>query len=509
MPRVQRSIVVKAPIDRVYQWWARWENLPAILPHVREVRRTSNLSMHWSAEAADGNTVEWDTALVQDLPQRQLAWEGRAAGTLHKGLVDFEPLSGNRTRLRVTISEAGEAPFRPGGSGILVQDLDAALERFRELIEANPVVVPGPTAYRSLFYKAMAATAGVLLIAGLAWSVVTLVEVWMIMLGALLLAATLEPAVAWLTRRRMPRGLAVTIAYLALLSGATILVLVLIPAVMTQGQELAGRLPDYAEQFQGLLARWHERHPLIPPGSQVMAYLAQQGSTMLGSAFSWTTRVIWLLIVALSILFLALFILLDGRRLMDTLLRLIPFSQKAQLPALARTLQERIGHYMLGLVVICLLAGVITWGALGAMGVPYALLIGALTAILQAIPFVGPLIGGGLAVSAGFSHSPQLALWTLIVYTVIQQLIGQFIFPLIMGRTLGIHPVWIALALLVGGTLHGLVGAFMAIPVAIAISIVLECYYFPWAEARASEDIPESAPLPRGDNRDALPPGWS
>lgn len=508
MPRVQRSIVVKAPIDRVYQWWARWENLPAILPHVREVRRTSNLSMHWSAEGADGNTVEWDTALVQDLPQRQLAWEGRAGGILHKGLVDFEPLSGNRTRLRVTISEAGEAPFRPGGSGILVQDLDVALERFRELIESTPVLVQSPTAYRGLFYKAMAATAGVLVIAGLAWSVVTLVEVWMIMLGALLLAATLEPAVAWLARR-MPRGLAVTIAYLALLSLATVLVLVLIPAAMTQGQELAGRLPDYAEQLQGLLARWHERHPIIPPGSQVMAYLAQQGSMMLGNAFSLTTRLLWLLVVALSILFLALFILLDGRRLLDTLLRFIPLSQKAQLPALTRTLQERIGHYMLGLVVICLLSGAITWGALAAMGVPYALLIGALTAFMQAIPFVGPLIGGGVAVFAGFSHSPQLALWTLIVYTVIQQVIGQFLFPLIMGRTLGIHPVWIALALLVGGTLHGLVGAFMAIPVAIAVSIVLECYYFPWAEAKSSEGVPETPSLPRIDKGEGLPPGWS
>ncbi|MFP5501157.1 MAG: AI-2E family transporter [Candidatus Sericytochromatia bacterium] len=487
MPPVTRTLIVNAPVDRVYQWWARMENLPQVLPHVREVKRTGPFTTHWRAEDRDGQAFEWEAEVVQDMPQRSLEWESRTGPLPHRGHVDFEALAGNRTRLRLTITETGVAPR---GTGLLVQDLDAGLERFRDLIEARPPRPPLAVAspYRDLFYRAMSAAAGVLLVAGLAWSLVSLIEVWMILLGALLLAATLNPAVAWLeTRASMPRGVAVAITFMTVLAGVSVFLFVLIPGIITQGQELASKLPGYVAETQALLSRLHAQHPMIPEGGMIMSYVGEYGSTVLSNVFSLTTRFIWIVVVVLSILFLALFILLDGKRLQETVVRLLPIPQRAQVPALFHTVQERIGHFMLGLAFICILAGVITWGALALMGVPYALLIGAVTTLLQAVPFVGPLFGGALATLIALSKSPEAALWTVIVYAVIQQLIGQFFFPLIMGRTLGMHPVWIVIALLVGGTLYGLVGAFVAIPIAIAVSIVLECYYFPWAEAKAGD----------------------
>ncbi|MOA08208.1 AI-2 transport protein TqsA [compost metagenome] len=219
----------------------------------------------------------------------------------------------------------------------------------------------------------------------------------------------------------------------------------------------------------------------------VMSYVGEQAAAVLSNVFSLTTRFIWMLVVVLSILVLSLFILIDGARLRDALTRLMPIPQKAHMPALIHTVQERVGQYMLGVAFICGLAGLLTWGALALMGVPYALLIGAVTTLLQVVPFVGPLFGGAIAGAIGLSKSPETALWTLVIYMIIQQLIGQFLFPLIMGRTIGMHPAWVMVAILIGGTLYGLVGAFVAIPIAIAISIVLECYYVPWAEARSAE----------------------
>lgn len=487
MPPVTRTLIVNAPVDRVYQWWARMENLPQVLPHVREVKRTGPFTTHWLAEDREGLPVEWDATIVQDLPQRSLEWESRVGPLPHRGHVVFEALAGNRTRLHLTLTETGATPR---GSGLLIEDLDAGLARFREVIEARAPRPPLPQAspYRDLFYRAMSAAAGVLLVVGLAWSLLALIEVWMIILGALLLAATLNPAVAWLeARARMPRGVAVAVTFAAVLAGVGVLLFVLIPGIISQGQELANRLPGFVMEVQALLSRLHAQHPIIPEGTMVMNYVAEYGSAVLSNAFSLTTRFIWIVVVLLSILFLTLFILLDGKRLQETVMRLFPIPQRAQMPALVHTVQERIGHFMLGLAFICILTGLITWGALALMGVPYALLIGAVTTLLQAVPFVGPLFGGALATLLALSKSPESALWTLIVYAVIQQLIGQFFFPLIMGRTLGMHPVWIVIALLVGGTLYGLVGAFVALPIAIAVSILMECYYFPWAEAKAGE----------------------
>jgi predicted PurR-regulated permease PerM len=492
LPPIERTIIVQAPVDRVYQWWARWENLPTILPRIQQVKKTGPFSTHWWAEAADGRPLEWDAAIVLDLPQRQLEWESRTGPLAHKGHVDFEALAGDRTRLKLTMTPP------PNGEAFRSEDLDIALDRFKDLIEAaSPPPAPLPVAYpyRDLFYRAMSAAAGVLLVAALAWSLVSLIEVWMIMLGALLTAATLSPAVAWLTRLRIPRAIAVLLTFGAVLAGTSVLLIVLIPSIMGQGQELAARIPGYAAEVQTLLSKWHTTHPAIPEGTQVTGYVADQASAMLANAFSLTTRFIWLLVVFLSIMFLSLFMLLDGSRLQEAILRLMPIPQKAQVPALLHTVQERLGRYMLGIVFICALTGVITWGALALMGVPYALLIGAFTTLMQVIPFVGPLFGGGLAALVGLSKSPETAIWTLVVYAAIQQVVGQFLFPVIMGRTIGMHPVWIMVALLIGGTLYGLVGAFMAIPIAITLSIMMECYYFPWAEAKAEEGAAPTTPV--------------
>lgn len=350
-------------------------------------------------------------------------------------------------------------------------------------------LIPTETPARRAFLAGMAGAAGVLAVAALAWSVVALIEVWLVAFGALLLAATLSPASSYFQRRwRLPRPWAATIAFLFALTLLAVALFGLIPTALSQAQELAGQLPGLTASWQSDLARLHARYPSVPEGTQVMSFLAQRGAAMLEGALTITTRLVWSIVLALTILFLAFFILLDGPRLRTALLRGVPHEVKRQIPALLHTLEARVGRYMLGLAGTSAVAGALTWAVMAIMGVPYALLIGAVTLALQAIPFVGPLVGALLAGALALAQSPQKALWVLGVYFAIQQAIGQFLFPLLVGRSIGMHPAWIALALLIGGTLYGLVGAFLAIPVAIALSLLLESYYLPWAEARA--DLP-------------------
>ncbi|MFN3429463.1 MAG: AI-2E family transporter [Candidatus Sericytochromatia bacterium] len=422
MPRVDRTLTVQAPVDRVYQWWARWENLPSVLPRIRQVKRTGPLTTHWTAEDNHGQLIEWDAVITQDLPQRQLAWEAKAGPVKLKGLVEFETLPNDATRLHLVLSEeGGTGPMLLGE----LADLDAGLATFQADIESHPPMPPLPIAYpyRDLFYRAMAATAGVLLVGGMAWGLVNLMEVWMILLGALLVGATLNPAVIFLMKWRLPRLLAVAVTFLTVLVGLGVVFVVLIPGIMAQGQELASKLPAYAGELQSYLTRLNTEHPNIPAGTQVMEFLAAQASSVLGNAFSLTTRFVWILVVALSVLFLSLFMLLDGARLQDTLMRLMPIPQRSHMPALLHTVQERVGQYMLGVAFICGLAGVLTWAVLAVMGVPYALLIGAaqhLAAQVQGqhvaldggidpVGLGGPVEGGGCRVEHArpARHQPQ------------------------------------------------------------------------------------------------------
>lgn len=490
MPRVERTIIVAAPVDRVYQWWARIENVARVLPHVRAVKRTGPFTTHWEAEGGDGQLVEWDATIVQDLPQRQLAWESRGGPVPNRADLEFEALGSDRTRLHIALQESSEKPLGPNGTALLTSDLDEALARFQAALAQEPATASVAAPFLELFYRAMAATAGVMLILALAWSLIALIEVWVIVLGALLVASSLRPPVDWLMHLRLPRVAAVGVTFLAVSALVTVLLAVLIPQVMTQGQDLATSLPLYVDNLQAQLTKLHAKHPLVPEGSRIMSYVAETASQILANAFTITGKFVWLTIVFISILFLAFFMLLDGRQLVETVVRMIPLRQKAHVPALMHTVERRVGGYMLGLLVISVIAGVLTWWALALLGLPYALLVGAVTALLQPIPFVGPIVGGALAGLIGFSKSGSLALWALAVYVGIQQVIGQALFPLLMGRTIGMHPVWVAVVLLVGGTLYGLTGAFLAIPVAIAVSIVIECYYLPWADAKSADDGP-------------------
>lgn len=348
--------------------------------------------------------------------------------------------------------------------------------------------------YWHAFLVALSASAGVALVGAVAWSLIALVEVWAIVLGALLVGATLRPAVGWMVKRRMPRALAVTVAFTVAFAFGTILLLGLLPTVAEQGQALASALPGQAERLQVVMEKAHARYPMLPQGSTLVESAGNWASSALAGAFGFTARLLWLAVVGLSILFLAVLMLLDGGLLRDSLMRALPFPGREALPSLIDTMQARVGHYMLGLGLVAIIAGAVTWATLAILGVPYSLLVGVATALLQAIPFVGPLVATAIAALMGLTVSGKSAIVAIIACTVIQQIVGNVVYPVVVGRTVGIHPFWVGVMLLVGGVLYGLVGAFLAIPLAIAASIFLEAYYFPWAELRALR-APE-APAP-------------
>ena len=477
----EHQLIVQAPVHRVYAWWTRPEHLSQVFPGLLTVESDAGGRLRWRFQ---DEAAPWEATLVTELPQRELAWEGLEPHEARLS-VEFEALSQGRTRLAIALTGDEEA-VPPA----LRRALPNALRLFDQAIVQAGVVAAQEDegAYRPIFFKGVAATAGALLVLALAWSLVTLIEVWVIVLGALLVAAALGPVVDQLMRWRVPRAAAVGVTFLGVSAVATVLLAVLVPQVMAQGQDLAASLPGYVDHLQNQLTVLHRKHPAVPEGSRLFGYVAETGSQVLTNAFGITGKFVWLTIVFLSILFLAFFMLLDGRLLQDAVVRLIPMRKRSQFPALLRLVERRVGGYMAGLGIICVVAGVLTWACLALLGLPYALLVGAVTALLQAIPFVGPLAGGALAGLIGLSISGKLALYALLVYTAIQQLIGQILFPWIMGRTIGMHPAWVAVVLLVGGTMYGLTGAFLAIPVAIAVSIVLECYYLPWAEAQFAEE---------------------
>ncbi len=125
-------------------------------------------------------------------------------------------------------------------------------------------------------------------------------------------------------------------------------------------------------------------------------------------------------------------------------------------------------------IFLSVLVGFLVWISMLILGVPHALILGLLAAMLEIVPFVGPMIAGGAAVAVAFTQSPNLALVTLIVFVAIQQLEGHFFVPLLMKRSVGLHPVIVILSLIIGGQLEGVLGVLIAVPAAAVFQEIVE-----------------------------------
>ncbi len=131
--------------------------------------------------------------------------------------------------------------------------------------------------------------------------------------------------------------------------------------------------------------------------------------------------------------------------------------------------EEKVGRWLQGQMLLSLIVGLLVYVGLSLMDVQFALAFGILAMALEIVPIAGPVLSAIPAVILAFLQSPTLGLWVLIFYTVVQQLEGHVLTPLVMGRTVGLNPVVILLALLIGGSLAGIAGAILAVPIATVI----------------------------------------
>jgi len=133
--RIEKDIEVNAPLHSVYNQWTQFEDFPAFMDGVREVRQTDNTHLHWCAKIG-GKDLEWDAEIVEQVPDQRIAWRS-IGGRLNAGTVEFEPIDSARTRVCLTMEYDPEGPVENVGSalGVTSHRVKQDLEKFKEFIE--------------------------------------------------------------------------------------------------------------------------------------------------------------------------------------------------------------------------------------------------------------------------------------------------------------------------------------------------------------------------------------
>jgi predicted PurR-regulated permease PerM len=375
----------------------------------------------------------------------------------------------------------------PGGTSVLAADTGAQAaaaaaatpDKLTEAVaEAEQTAGLGhlgrPLDRRSPFFIGMSAAAGVAVTYGLVEIFIRARSVLVLIGVALFIAAGLDPIVSWLTRRRLPRWAAVLVVVLAAAGVLAAFVLAAIPPLGSQATALANHLPGYLHALQNphsalgkLNSKYHAEQRLTQlitsRGTAIAGGVLGAGEVVLSAATS---------IIVLAVL--TIYFLAGLPTIKLFLWRLAPHSRRPRVILIGDEIFTKVGGYLLGNFLTSLVAGVGTYLWMISFGIPYPALLGLLVALLDLIPVIGSTIGGITVSLVALTVSLPVAGLTLGFYIAYRLAEDYLLVPRIMGRTVQVPAAVTVVAVLIGATLLGLVGALVAIPAAAAIRLLLQ-----------------------------------
>ncbi len=343
-----------------------------------------------------------------------------------------------------------------------------------EVQQADAEAAHEPVSTRTVFRWGVAAALGVLTVF-LAYRAVLLVtDILVQVLIAAFIAVSLDPAVRWLIQHRVKRGQAVAIIFLGVGLLIGVFLLAFLPPLIKQGTSLASDLPGYLDKLREHSPSLRSIEDRFNLQNSIHDFAQTVPSRLGHQAIAFSQRFLGALLSALLVLVLTIYFMLDLPRLRRGLVRLFPKRRRRAVNEAVNIVIDKVGAYMIGNLIISAIAGAATFIALEALRIPFALPLAVWVALTDLIPMVGATLGAVVCVIVAFATSnlwPQTIL-VIAFFALYQQAENYFIAPRVMRNSVEMPAVAVLLAALLGGSVLGLVGALMAIPIAAAIRVI-------------------------------------
>jgi predicted PurR-regulated permease PerM len=305
---------------------------------------------------------------------------------------------------------------------------------------------------------------------------------------ALFLALALNPAVDRLERRlRDRRGAATAIVFFAALVAIVGIGFLFIPTLVNQVNDFANKVPDYLHDVtkgRGRLGFLQTKYHLVDRARDA---LQSGGASKLfglsGTALAVAKGVVNAVLATVTIAFMTFFMLLEGPKWVESFLRQLPPQSQTRWRRLGHQIYRTVGGYVTGNLFISLIAGTLTTIVLQIMGVPFAIALGLIVAILDLIPLAGATIAAIVVGGVAFLHSITAGIVVVAFFIVYQQIENHVIQPIVYGRTVQLSPLIVLISVLIGAELAGVLGALGAIPVAGSLQVL----FLDWLRHRRQE----------------------
>jgi predicted PurR-regulated permease PerM len=290
----------------------------------------------------------------------------------------------------------------------------------------------------------------------------------------------LDPIADRLEKLGLSRILATVVITLTAVLLFIVVALLVIPTLISQGVDLVNALPQMLDQIQTFLT---DRFPQISDtestirksldklGEQIQSH----GGDLLNSLLSSILGVVNIAVLVVLVPVITFYLLLDWDHMVATLESVLPLDHAPIIKKLAKDINLTLAAFIRGQGTVCLVLGSYYAIALMAVGLQFGLVVGAIAGLITFIPYVGALFGGALAVGLAvfqFWTAPFWIVAVVIIFAIGQFIEGNILTPKLVGKSVGLHPVWLIFALSAFGTVFGFVGMLVAVPLAAALGVV-------------------------------------
>jgi predicted PurR-regulated permease PerM len=317
------------------------------------------------------------------------------------------------------------------------------------------------------------------------------VLVWIVI--SIFLALAINPLVEWLQKRRglHRRGLAKSVAFLLVLLGVAAVAALFIPTLVDNVNKFVTAVPGYIDDLtkgKGRLGFLETKYHVV---EKVREQLDNGGAKRLlglsGAAVSITKGVVNIVIGTITIVFLTFFMLLEGPIWVERLYSLLSPESQPRWRKVGHDIYRQIGGYVTGNLVISLIAGGLTTIVLLILGVPYAVALGLIVALLDLIPLAGATIAAIIIAAVAFLHTIVAGIIVVVFFIIYQQVENHILQPLVYHRTVALSPLAILISVLIGAEVAGVLGALAAIPVAGALQVLIVDFLRAHRERKAAK----------------------
>jgi predicted PurR-regulated permease PerM len=312
---------------------------------------------------------------------------------------------------------------------------------------------------------------------------------------ALFLAMALNPAVDWLLDHGIPRrGIAVGIVYVGAIVAIIALSATFVPTLVREVNDFVDAVPSYVDDItkgRGRLGFLEREFQIVEKVREAVEKSGAAGVLGLSTtALSVTKSIVNAVVAVITIAFLTLFMLLEGPKWVERVYSLLPEPSQPRWRKVGHDIYRTVGGYVTGNLAISVIAGVVSTIVLLVLGVPYAVALGLLVALLDLIPLAGATIAAVVVSTVGLLHSVTTGLILIAFFVLYQQFENHVLQPLVYGRTVQLSPLIVLISVLMGANLAGVIGALGAIPIAGTIQVLV----LDWLENRRQRIIEPSAP---------------